>query len=114
MAVTVNRDGEDLIKTVKLSKKSTFTSFSFGVQLKDLTEKEKKKYDLKRGAMITATNNKGFQYYEVGAGYILTKINGKEINNASEAISILDTYKGNKQMYLEIISPTGELEKYRF
>jgi Do/DeqQ family serine protease len=114
VSVTVDRDGEDLIKTVKLSKKSTFTSFSFGVQLKDLTEKERKQYNIKGGAKITATNNKFFKHYEVGAGYIFTKINGKEVNSASEAVSVLDTYTGNKQMYLEIISPTGELERYRF
>ncbi|MEX6625867.1 trypsin-like peptidase domain-containing protein [Tenacibaculum salmonis] len=112
--VTVNRNGEYFIKNVKLSKKNTFTSLSFGVQLKDLTSEERKKYKVKGGAKITATNNKGFQYYKVGAGYILSKINGKEISGASEAVSILDTYTGNEQMYLELISPTGKLERYRF
>ncbi|WP_271406114.1 trypsin-like peptidase domain-containing protein [Tenacibaculum soleae] len=112
--VTVNRNGKDLIKTVKLSKKSTFTSFSFGVQLKDLTKKERKKYAIKGGAKITGTNNKGFQYYKVGAGYILTKINGKEIQSASEAIAILDTYNGNQQMILELVSPEGKKEYFRF
>ncbi|CAM1333480.1 trypsin-like peptidase domain-containing protein [Tenacibaculum aestuariivivum] len=112
--VTVNRSGESLIKKIKLSKKNTFTSLSFGVQLKDLTARERKLYTLKGGAKITATNNKGFQYYKVGADYILTKINGKEIKSASEAVSILDTYTGNQQMYLELLSPTGKIERYRF
>lgn len=112
--VTVKRNGEDLIRKVRLSKKSTFISFSFGVQLKDLTEKERKKHNITGGAKITATTNKGFQYYKVGAGYVLTKINGKEVNSASEAVSILDAYTGNKQMFLELISPTGKLERYRF
>ncbi len=112
--LTVTRDGEDLMKTVRLSKKSTFTSFSFGVQLKDLTTEERKKHNLKGGAKITATNNKGFEYYKVGVGYILTKINGKEVNSASEAVLIIDTYTGKKQMYLELIGPGGKLERYRF
>ncbi|WP_275316069.1 trypsin-like peptidase domain-containing protein [Tenacibaculum bernardetii] len=112
--LTVTRDGEDLMKTVKLAKKSTFTSFSFGVQLKDLTSKEKRKYNIKQGAKITATKNKGFQYYKVGAGYILTKINGKEITSASEAVTALDAYTGNQQMILELMSPEGKKEYFRF
>ena len=112
--VTVNRNGDNFIKNIKLSKRDTFTSLSFGVQLKDLTSEERKKYKVKGGAKITRTNNKGFLYYRVGEGYILTKINGKIINGASEAISILDTYTGEQQMYLELISPTGKLERYRF
>ncbi|MCT4699414.1 trypsin-like peptidase domain-containing protein [Tenacibaculum haliotis] len=114
VAVTVNRDGKDLIKTIKLSKKSTFTSFSFGVQLKDLTAADREKYNLTGGAKITAANNKGFQYYKVGAGYVLTKINGKKVLNASEAVAALDTYTGNQQMILELISPSGKKEYFRF
>jgi len=112
--VTVNRDGEDLIKTVKLSKRSTYTSFTFGVQLKDLTEKERKKIGIKGGAKITATNNEGFKYYNVGEGYVVSKINGKEVASASEAVDILDRYSGNQRMYLELISPKGEVERYKF
>lgn len=112
--LTITRDGEDLMKTVKLGKKSTFTSFSFGVQLKDLSKKERKKYAIKGGAKITGTNNKGFLYYKIGAGYILTKINGKEIANASEAVAVLDTYTGNQQMILELMSPEGKKEYFRF
>ena len=112
--VTVNRNGKDLTKTVKLSKKSTFISQTFGVELKDLSKKEQKKLGVSGGAKITATNNKSFQYYRVGAGYILTKINGKEINNASEAVNILDAYTGNQQMILELMSPEGKKEYFRF
>ena len=112
--VTVNRDGEDLVKTVKLSKKSTFTSFSFGVQLKDLTAKERKKFGIKGGAKIVATNNEGFRYFKVGEGYIVSKINGKTVTNASEAASIFDSYNGSQRMYLELISPDGQVEKYKY
>ncbi|MBE7653410.1 trypsin-like peptidase domain-containing protein [Tenacibaculum finnmarkense] len=114
VSVTVLRNDKVLTKNVKLGKKETFTSLSFGVHLKDLTSEEKKKYKLKSGAKITRTNNKGFQYYKVGEGYILTKINGKEVQGASQAVSILDTYTGEAQMYLELLSPSGKIERYRF
>jgi len=112
--ITVDRNGESLIKNIKLSKKDTFVSNSFGVQLKDLTKKEKKQFGIEGGAKITATNNKAFNYYKVGAGYVISKINGKEVNNADEAASILDKYTGNEMLALELISPEGKLERYRF
>ncbi|WP_233882007.1 S1C family serine protease, partial [Tenacibaculum piscium] len=112
--LTVHRNGKILIKKVQLTKKNTFTSRSFGVKLKNVTSEEKEKYHIKGGAKIIATNNKGFQYYNVGANYILTKINGKQIISASEAVAILDTYTGNEQMYLELLSPSGKIERYRF
>ena len=113
--VIIDRNGEELIKQVKLSKKNTFISSGFGVILKDLSEKEKKKFNIDHGAKIVdASQNKGFSYYDVGEGYILTKINGTKIKNASEAVKILDKYVGSQHMYLEMLNPKGELERYRF
>jgi len=112
--ITVDRNGESLVKNVKLSKKDTFLSTSFQVQLKDLTKKEQKKFGIQGGAKITATNNKAFNYYKVGAGYIIEKINGNSVTSASEAISILDNYTGNERLYLELITPEGEKERYKF
>ncbi len=112
--VTVDRNGEFLVKNIKLTKKNTFVSNSFGVQLKDLTLEEQKALSVTGGAKITATNNKAFEYYEVGAGYVISKINGKSFLNADEAASILDKYTGNERLYLEMINPEGGIERYRF
>ncbi len=112
--ITINRDGVELKKTVKLTKRSTFTSFVFGVQLKDLTEKEKSAKGIKGGAKIVATNNKAFLYYDVGKGYIVKKINGKLINTASEAVSILDNYNPNQKLTIELLNPNGQVERYGF
>ncbi|MCH3882535.1 MULTISPECIES: S1C family serine protease [Tenacibaculum] len=113
--ITIDRNGTELIKQVKLSKKDTYYSQGFGVQLKDLTEKEKKEKGISYGAKIVdASNSKGFTYFNVGKGYILTKINNIKVNSASEAVSILDKYTGNQHFYLETINPKGELERYRF
>ncbi|WP_075343260.1 trypsin-like peptidase domain-containing protein [Tenacibaculum agarivorans] len=114
--ITVNRDGENLIKNVKLTKRDTFVSTIFGIQLKDLNDKEKKKLDIKGGAKIMATDRREFQYYNVGEGYIITKINGKQIYSASEAVNLLDGYspRSNKRLDIEILSPEGEIQRYRF
>ncbi len=113
--ITIDRNGTELVKQVKLSKKDTYYSQGFGVQLKDLTEQEKKEKGISYGAKIVdASNSKGFTYFNVGKGYILTKINNIKVNSASEAVSILDKYTGHQHFYLETINPKGELERYRF
>ena len=112
--ITVDRDGELLVKNIKLSKKNIFVSRSFGVQLKDLTVEEQKEKGVSGGAKIVATQNKAFNYYNVGKDYVISKINGKEVSGANEAVSILDEYTGNERLFLELISPSGELERYRF
>ena len=113
--VTVMREGNELTKQVKLSKRDVFASNSFGVILKDLSKEEKKKFNIDYGAkIIDASANKGFTYYKVGEGYIITKINNNKVINASDAVNILNRYTGNQHMYLEMINPKGELERYRF
>ncbi|AUC14724.1 serine protease [Tenacibaculum sp. SZ-18] len=113
--ITVNRNGEPLIKTVVLSKRDTYLSANFGVVLKDVTNDDKKKYDIKGGAKIVVTDNKAFEYYNVGKGYIIVKINGENIENASEAVNILNKYGVSmNRMYLEILNLDGEIERYKF
>ncbi len=112
--IEVNRDGKLLHKKVKLSKRDVFDSRVFGVRLKDLTNKEKKKYKINGGAKIVVNSNRALLYYQVGEGYIITKINGKEVTSASEAASILDSSNADGRMYIEMLNPDGEIERYRF
>lgn len=111
--VTVNRDGADLTKTVKLSKKSTFYSTTLGTNFKDITDKDKKMYNIEGGAKIVSTVNRLFLEYNLDKGYILTKINGKSISSASEAISVLDGSQSGRFL-LEMINPKGEIERFRY
>ncbi len=114
--ITIDRDGSELTKQVKLSKKDTFFS-SFGIQLKDLTKEDKKKFKINYGAKIIGqSTNRILLHFGVGEGYIITKINGIIVSNASEGVSILDKYirNRNQNMSLEMLNPKGELERYRF
>lgn len=113
ISLTIDRNGENLVKKVTLTKRTVFQS-KLGLDFKDLSKKEKRKFGLSKGAKIIRANNKAFQYYNIGKGYVLTKINGKQIENASEAAKILDKYDGRSQLYFEMINPNGEIERYRF
>ncbi|WP_439129565.1 S1C family serine protease, partial [Polaribacter sp.] len=111
--ITVNRDGAFITKNVKLSKKDTFVSSAFGIILKDLSKKDLKKYDISKGVKIYKNANKYLDYYGVKEGFIITKINKKEVSNASEASKILDyTSSRNEPVYLEVINLKGERERY--
>ena len=114
VSLTIDRNGRNLVKNVTLTKKTEFRSRVLGLDLKDLTKKEKRKLGISGGAKIIRANNKALQYYNVGEGYVLTKINRKEVSGASEASKILDKYTGKGQLYLELINPDGEIERYRF
>lgn len=111
--VTVDRDGASVTKKVKLSKRDIFTSTTFGWQLKNLSKKELKKFDVKGGAKIYATSSRDEE--NAIKNFVITKINDKKISNASEAARILDQIgKSRYSIVIEMINLEGEKERYRF
>ncbi|WP_299120700.1 trypsin-like peptidase domain-containing protein [uncultured Tenacibaculum sp.] len=112
--VTVDRDGEELTKVVKLTKLVKLPiSRYLGTEFEDVNSKDKKKFDIDGGAKIKRTQNRHFKEYGIGEGYILTKINGKKISSAAEAVRILDS-NTNRRFLIEMISPSGEIERFRY
>ncbi|MCL4133416.1 UNVERIFIED_CONTAM: hypothetical protein GTU68_052525 [Idotea baltica] len=113
--ITVDRDGEFITKSVKLSKKDFYFSRSLNVILKDLTKKELKKYKISGGTKISKNGNRNLDYYGVKEGYIITEINKKPVLNASDAAKRIDASYGNGQpIYIEVINLEGEKERYAF
>jgi len=111
--VTVDRDGRALTKKVKLSKRDIFTSNSFGWQLKNLTKKELKKFDVRGGAKIYATSSRDEE--NSLKDFIITKINDKKVSSASEAVRILDEVRKSRySIVIEMINLNGEKERFRF
>lgn len=113
--ITVDRKGSLLTKKVRLIEKvERFISNAFQIELKDLTKKELKQFDISGGAKIIREASRG----EDGAGlvgYIITKINDKRIKTASEASRLLDdlTQRGYR-IRVEMMNPDGEIERYVF
>ena len=112
--VVIERDGELISKTIVLNKKNTFVSESLGLSLKDLSDKELKKYNLKGGAKIIQNINRTLAYYGVVEGYIITEINKRPVLNASDALKAIENTKINTgtPLYLEVINLKGETERY--
>ena len=113
--ITVEREGEFITKSVKLSKKDAYVSRELNVILKDLTKKEMKKFSLSGGAKILRNGNKSLDYYGVKEGFIITKINKKPVLNASDAAKAIDaSYGKGSPIYIEVINLDGERERYAF
>lgn len=111
--VTIEREGELITKKVVLNKKDTFNSRTLNISLKDVTAKEKKKFDIKGGAKIIQNNNRTLNYYGITEGYIITKVNSKPVTTAAEATRKIENSKVNRgtPLFLELINPKGEIEK---
>ncbi|MHB0754362.1 trypsin-like peptidase domain-containing protein [Polaribacter sp. M15] len=112
--VLIERDGELINKKIVLNKRDTFISRVLGVSLKDLSEKEKKKYNLKGGAKIIENANRSLSYYGVEEGYIITQVNKKPVLSAAEAKSMIDDsdFGSGRPLFLEVINLEGEIERY--
>ena len=110
--VTVKRNGEIYVKKVKLSKSvERHISTVFQWELKDLTSKEKQKRGIKQGVQIIRTDKDGVENNL--KGFIITKINNQEVNNAKETVRLLDNLATNRyRIIVEMITLNGEIEKY--
>ncbi|QNM86793.1 trypsin-like peptidase domain-containing protein [Polaribacter pectinis] len=110
--VTVDRDGEILVEKIKLSKSiERYISSVFQWELQDLTKKELKKKDISNGVKIIRTG-KDEQENNL-KNYIVTKINGKNVSNASETAKLLDNLVANNyRVTVEMLNLNGEVERF--
>jgi S1-C subfamily serine protease len=112
--VTVDRDGELLTKTIKLSKKvKRYISKSFKWELKDISKKELKKKGISNGVEII--ERVGENSDDSLKGFIITKINDKEVETAEEAVKLLESIAQSRySIVIEMINTDGEKERLRF
>ncbi|MCG1037170.1 trypsin-like peptidase domain-containing protein [Polaribacter sargassicola] len=110
--VTIDRDGETLVKKVELSKSiERYISSVFQWELKDLSKDEIKKKDISKGVKIIRTGKDEDE--ENLKNYIITKINNKEVGSAKETAQLLDNLVSNRyRVAIEMINLDGEIERY--
>ncbi|WP_369048852.1 trypsin-like peptidase domain-containing protein [Tenacibaculum sp. UWU-22] len=115
MALTITRDGKEIEKLVTLGKKDYEEIPALNIVLKDLSKQELKKNHLKGGAKILQNANKYLEAYGVENGYIIAKINKKEVVNAADAKRMLiEAAQSDEPLFLEVINLKGERERYGF
>jgi serine protease Do len=112
--ITVDRKGEFLTKSVKLSKKvKSFISKAFNWELKDVSKEELKKKNIKNGVRIINTGER--ESKDSLKNFIITKINNEEIETADQALIILESVaQSRSSIVIEMINTRGGKERVRF
>ena len=108
--ITVNRDGKNLVKKVKLTIKSSFMSVNYGLELRDLTKKEKKALSIDFGVKITREAGKENSESSI-EGFIITRINNKRVASASQVAKFLDAKK-RYRVKIEMLNKEGKLVEF--
>ena len=114
--VTVERNGDLITKPVKLIKRvERFISVPLKLEFKDLSKNDKEEFDISTGAKIIREGSSKYGNSSSLIGYIVTKVNNKEVSDAEEAIKLIDYYyKSGYQIKLEMLNQDGEIERILF
>ncbi|EGD33823.1 serine protease HtrA [Capnocytophaga sp. oral taxon 338 str. F0234] len=109
--ITILRDGKEKDITVKLQKNDSYVANDLGIIVKNLSEKDKKEFKIKKGVKITKTSP---LFIENGVnldGKVLISINGKEVTDIDSVKNILDNSKSQRNAII-IQNKNGEKERY--
>jgi S1-C subfamily serine protease len=114
LAVTIERNGERIVKKVKLSKSiERHTTAVFQWELKNLSKEEMKNLNISNGVQIIRTGKD-----EVGGSlknYIIVKVNGQSVTDAKETVKQLDQFGSRGfRVAVEMINLKGEKELYTY
>jgi Do/DeqQ family serine protease len=108
--VTVKRNGESLIKKVRLVIKDRYNSVSYGLELRNLTKDEKKVLGLSFGVKIAKEVEKVNRESSI-EGFIITRINNKKVTSASQVAKFLDA-KNRYRVKIEMLNLKGKLVEF--
>jgi Do/DeqQ family serine protease len=111
--VAVNRDGKVLTLPVKLSKNEV-NSFSYsGLELEDISDAEKKKFNISYGVRITEITDEDYMPYydDLKDGIILSigNVKAKDIETVSR---LLSQKSPGQRVRVEMITKNGELVRF--
>ena len=111
--VTLFRNETEIKLTVTLDKKE-LTKSKLGFRLVDLSVTELEDNNIQNGVKIMGIENELLINYGVKDGYIITNINGIEVNSTDEVEQVISLYLGKKPIRLEMINLDGVRERYIF
>ncbi len=110
--VTIERDGEELTIPVILTERLTAIIPHLGLVVKNLTEKDRKKFDTNKGVKITGVPET-FRGYGL-EGKILLSLDNQEIGNVEEARELFSQISRYGKTSITMINEDGEKERLIF
>ena len=110
--VTIDRENDMLKVIVKLMERQTIVVPELGLEVKNLTDKDKKKFKTKKGVKIVGVPE---TYRGYGLeGKILLSIDDKEINNIQEAKALFGGISRYGRTSITMLNEKGEKERLIF
>jgi len=110
--VLVERDGESMVLPVTLMERITLRVPVMGLEVKNLSEKEKKLFNTKRGVRVVSVPEK-FQGYGLD-GKVIISIDDQDINNISDAERLFKRLSSSGRNSITMLSENGERERLIF
>ncbi|MGJ3233954.1 S1C family serine protease [Marivirga sp.] len=101
--LTIDRNGKSIQKeliltnsenTTELLKRDVYFSKSLAAEFESVPLVERNLLDIKSGVRVVDVKNGFFKRLNIDEGFIITDINGKEVNSPKELSNILESIKG--------------------
>jgi Do/DeqQ family serine protease len=112
LEVTIDRDGEKLLVPVTIKERQTLFVPIMGLEVKNLTEKDKKTFKTKKGVKIIGVPEtyRGYGLY----GKVLLSVDDEEINDIQEAKTLFGRISRYGKTSITMINDKGERERLIF
>lgn len=110
--VTIERDGDVLEVPVTLKKLQRVELPVMGLEVKNLTEKDKKLYKTEKGVKVTGVPET-YREYDL-EGKVILEVNGETIDDIQEARFLFGRITRNGKTLFTVINKDGERMKYIF
>ncbi|HIP49470.1 MAG TPA: Do family serine endopeptidase [Lutibacter sp.] len=118
MNITVLRDNEEKVFPVILKNKfgkEVFSETDFidnvlGLQLQEISEKQKQKYQIDYGVSISKIDNVSFSRYGIKENAIILAIERQKIQSVTDVEQLMRHYENNEYVTLQILNTNGKLE----
>ncbi len=110
--VTIERDGDALEVPITLKKIQRLELPVMGLEVKNLSEKDKKLYKTEKGVKVTGVPE-SYREYDL-EGKVILEVNGETIDDIQEARFLFGRITRNSKTLFTIINKDGERIRYIF
>ena len=110
VAVSIIRDGDTKIIPVVLSKNEVFGTEFKGMELENISNADKKKFNVTYGVKIKSINNENLsQYADELTGNIILSIDNVKANDIETVSKLLNSKDERQSVRIEMINKNGEI-----
>ncbi|MCX2719355.1 trypsin-like peptidase domain-containing protein [Lentiprolixibacter aurantiacus] len=110
--VSIDRDGEELIIPVTLKERQRLNVPVLGLEVKNLTEEEKEKYNVEKGVKITGVPE-DYREYDLQDKVIIT-VNGEDVGNIQDARNLFGQLSRYRKNSFTVVDKNGARERIIF